>query len=155
MIRRALLVDNDLRFKPGIIFEDTEWTPRLLSLAHRVSTTDHIVYNYLIRDGSITNSLAEKKIAGQLLLIDELKNQMVTLEDTRWHEGMIAHIAVTVISTTSKSLYPQRKEYLNKLKDKNIYPLSSYMASKSGLRKIIIINFSPALACFMIHIFNK
>lgn len=155
IIRRAILETNHLRFKPGIIFEDTEWTPRVLAVSQRVSNTDLVVYNYLIREGSITNSSVEYKVLGQLVLIDELKSQMDLFEDTRWHRGMISHIVVSIISTVSKSLFHQRKKYLRLLLEKRIYPLSSYLASDSGLRKIRIINFSPLLACYLIHIFNK
>lgn len=155
MIRRELLETNRLQFKPGIIFEDTEWTPRLLAVSQRVASTDTVVYYYLIRKGSITNSAVEKRLRGQLYLIDELKNQALSLDDSRWHRGMISHIVVTIVSTVGRSLYSRRNVYLNELREKDIYPLSTYMANKSGLRKIRLINFSPAFACYLIHLFNR
>ena len=155
IIRRELLEVHHLQFKPGIIFEDTEWTPRMLSVSRRVASTDAVVYYYLIRKGSITNSAVEKRIKGQLFLIDELRNQASTMEDPRWHQGMISHMVVTIVSTISKSLYPQRNVYLKELKDRSVYPLSTYMANKSGLRKIHLINVSPSLACYLIHLFNR
>lgn len=155
IIRKELLEVHHLQFKPGIIFEDTEWTPRMLSVSRRVSSTDALVYYYLIRKGSITNSAVERKIKGQFYLIDELRNQASAMEDPRWHEGMISHMVVTIISTISKSLYPQRNVYLKELKERNVYPLSTYMANKSGLRKIRLINVSPSIACYLIHLFNK
>ena len=151
IIRRKVLENDHLWFKQGIIFEDTEWTPRLLAVCHRVSSIEWAVYNYLSREGSITNSAIDKKIKGQLVLIDELKDQMKILDNPLWHEGMIAHIVVSIISAVSKSLYPQRRLYLKLLKDKKVYPLSTYMVSKSGLRKIRLINISPTFACFLIH----
>ncbi|MBO7617608.1 MAG: glycosyltransferase [Bacteroidales bacterium] len=155
IIRKELLEVHHLQFKPGIIFEDTEWTPRLLSVSRRVASTDAVVYYYLIRRGSITNSAVEKRIKGQLFLIDELRNQALSMEDSRWYQGMISHMVVTIISNISKTLYPQRNVYLKELKDRNVYPLSTYMANKSGLRKIRLINVSPPLACFLIHLFNQ
>ena len=155
IIRKELLEVHHLQFKPGIIFEDTEWTPRLLSVSQRVASTDAVVYYYLIRKGSLTNSAAEKKIKGQLFLIDELRSQALSMEDSRWHQGMISHMVVTIVSTISKSLYPQRNVYLKELKDRSVYPLSTYMANKSGLRKIRLINVSPSLACYLIHLFNR
>lgn len=155
IIRRDVLETNRLQFKPGIIFEDTEWTPRLLTVSQKVASTDAVVYYYLIRKGSITNSAVEKRLGGQLLLIDDLKNQMLSSEDSRWYKGMISHIVVTIISTVSRSLYSQRNLYLNKLKEKDIYPLSTYLANKSGVRKIRLINLSPAFACSLIHFFSR
>ena len=52
VIRRGLL--DGCMFTKGIYFEDTDWTPRMLLKAKRVSSTDRIVYNYLWREGSIT-----------------------------------------------------------------------------------------------------
>lgn len=155
IIRRELLEIHHLQFKQGIIFEDTEWTPRMLSASRRVASTDAVVYYYLIRKGSITNSAVENRIKGQLFLIDELRNQALSMEDSRWHQGMISHIVVTIVSTISKSLFPQRNVYLKELKERSVYPLSTYMANKSGLRKIRLINVSPTLACCLIHFFHK
>ena len=155
IIRRELLEVHHLQFKPGIIFEDTEWTPRLLSVTRRVASTDAVVYYYLIRKGSITNTAVEKRIKAQLFLIDELRNQASSMEDSRWHQGMISHMVVTIVSTISKFLYPQRNVYLKELRDRDVYPLSTYMANKSGLRKIRLINVSPSLACYLIHLFNR
>lgn len=154
LFRRSLLVDNGLFFRPGIIYEDTEWTPRVLELAERVMETDLLVYNYYEREGSITNDRAEKVVHGQLVMVDILQEQMRQLEDKRWHQGMIAHTVVSIITLISIDLYPNRATYLNELRKKKIYPLSSFMASKSSLRKIAIINQSPRLACFLIHVLN-
>ena len=86
IVRRSLL--EDCLFKEGIYFEDTEWTPRMLLKADRVTSTGKIVYNYLCRKGSIThsngNSHRTKLIDNRFRLIDSIKSQMqssgVTIE---------------------------------------------------------------------------
>ena len=45
IIRRELALLE--LFTPGIYFEDTDWTPRMLLRAERVSSTYLVVYNYL------------------------------------------------------------------------------------------------------------
>lgn len=154
LIHREHLVQNELYFRPGIIFEDTEWTPRLLEKAKRVAEIDLLVYNYLERKGSITKDRVERVIDGQIKLISILKEQMAQLEDKRWYEGMIAHTVITVISHIGCSLYSQRGMYLLKLKEEQVYPLSYYNANRKAMRKIRVINFSPRLACGIIHLIS-
>ena len=143
-------------FKEGIYFEDTEWTPRVLVEAKRVTSVDTMVYNYLVRQGSITKSVDPKKrqklLDDSLALIDAKKEQMQEVHDKRWFEGMIAHSVVSIINTIAKDYYPQRKKYLDTLKGKKIYPLSTYHLTASATKKVRLINFSPALACWLLHL---
>lgn len=155
MIRKDLLHDNSLFFKPGIIYEDTEWIPRVLSIAHRVASIDTVVYNYRLREGSITNSSAKKKVDAQLSIIDELKLQSESKDDNRWYLGMIAHTVVSLVSTVSSNLYNERSIYLSRLQRKKVLPLSYFRSINKTAIKICIINLSPRLACFVIHLLNN
>ena len=155
IFRTSFLLENSLWFKPGIIFEDTEWTPRVLDLAKRVSSINVLVYDYLVREGSITRGSAEKKTDGQLLLVSEMKKQLNTVQEKQWHRGMIAHLVVTIISTVATELYYKREEIISQLKEMNVFPLSTYHLSRKGRRKIGLINISPNLACSVIHLLNR
>ena len=156
MVHRELL--TDCKFKEGVYFEDTEWTPRMLLKASRAASTDMLVYNYLVREGSITQSVDEKKkrkvLDDKLLLIDALKAQMQKVEDKRWFEGMIAQTVISIISYIAANYYPNRKEVLKALVEKDIFPLSTYQANQTGTRKIKWANISPWLLCFMLHLKN-
>ena len=153
MIRRELL--EDCRFKEGIYFEDTEWTPRILIKSKRVTSIGLMVYNYLIRSGSITQSVEEKKkrkvLDDKFLLIDSLKNQMNEVTDKRWFEGMIAQTVLSIMGYISENYYDERKTFLKTLRNKKIYPLSSYHSTKRAKIKIRIANVSPNILCVMMH----
>lgn len=142
------------RFKEGIYFEDTEWTPRLLLKVNRVTSTDLMVYNYLMREGSITQSVDEKKkrkvLDDKLLLIDELKEQMGQVSDKRWFEGMIAQIVLSVIGYVCENYYQESVAVCNTLKSKRIFPLSCFHSTKAAKRKIWIANISPNLLCWLL-----
>ena len=156
MLRRSFLEENALYFKPGILFEDTEWTPRVMQKASRVSSINLLVYYYLLRSGSITSGAGkEKKIGILLSRIDDLNAQMQSVADKRWYRGMISQMVVGIITSVSLYLYDERKKYLEVLKTKKVYPLSSFLATKKGSRKIRLINLSPRLACFLIHATNR
>lgn len=156
LVRRELLVD--CKFKEGVYFEDTEWTPRMLLKANRAASTDMLVYNYLVREGSITQSVDEKKkrkvLDDKMQLIDALKTQMQQVEDKRWFEGMIAQTVISIISYVATNYYSNRKEILKALAEKDIFPLSTYQANQTGVRKIRWANLSPGLLCFMLHLKN-
>ncbi len=156
IVRRELL--TDYMFKEGVYFEDTEWTPRILIKAQRVASTDMMVYNYLFREGSITQSVDEAKkrkvLADKLLLVDSLKAQMQQVVDKRWFEGMIAQTVISIISYVASNYYDKRKEVMTALVEKNIFPLSTYQANQTGKRKIAWANVSPRLLCFILHLKN-
>ena len=157
MLRRKLL--DDCVFKEGIYFEDTEWTPRMLLKAKHVTSTNLMVYNYLMRQGSITQSVDEKKkrkvLDDKLLLVDSLQEQMKAVGDKRWYEGMVAQTVISIIAYVCDNYYEERASVLKELKAKNVFPLSTYHANKTGKRKIRWTNISPNLLCFLLHLKNK
>lgn len=156
VVRRELL--DVCRFKKGIYLEDTEWTPRLLAATHRITSVDMLVYNYLQREGSITqnkNAEKQKKLLMDLYsIIDSMQEQKKGIKDTRWHEGIIAQTALYIIGFVSENYYQQRGGYLKQLKEKQIFPLSTFHALPSVKRKVFLANSSPRLLCFLLHLKN-
>ena len=154
VIVRELL--EDCRFKDGIYFEDTEWTPRLLLKASRITSIDLLVYNYLMRAGSITQSVDEKKkrkvLDDKFLLIDSMKQQMRNVADKRWFEGMIAQTVLSVIGYIASAYFGDRRQQLRVLKSKEVLPLSDFHSTKAAKRKIKILNFSPSLLLLVLHL---
>jgi glycosyltransferase involved in cell wall biosynthesis len=157
LVRRELL--EDCRFKEGVYFEDTEWTPRLLLKSRHVASTDLIVYNYLLRQGSITQSVDEKKkrkvLDDKLLLIDSMQEQMRTVSDKRWFEGMVAQTTLSVLGDVCENYYGERKTIVKNLKQKKVFPLSSFHATKAAARKICLANVSSLLLCWLVHLKNN
>ena len=146
-------------FKEGIYFEDMEWTPRLLLKASKVTSTDLMVYNYLMRQGSITQSVDEKKkrkvLDDRLSLIGSMKEQMKNANDKRWFKGMIGQIAIGIIGSASDDYFKSHRMLIKRLKDEGIFPLSAYHSTDLAARKIRLANISPRLLCLMLHYKNK
>lgn len=156
MIKSELLKRDENLFKVGIYFEDTEWTPRILTQANRATSTDLMVYNYLLRQGSITNSVSiEKKrkvLEDKFLLIEALKGQMADKSDRRWYEGMISATVVSILGYIVDNFYNEREEYLKRIDSLHVFPLSTYHQSERILRKINVINVSPKMFCVILYI---
>lgn len=155
VIKRELL--DGCIFTPGIYFEDTDWTPRMLCKAKRVASTNTVVYNYLQREGSITKTVnrskQQKVLEDKMRLIGEMQRQAEELKskclNNSWFSRMIADTVISVIGILSVDFYSERKNYLTQLNQLGVYPLQS---SKT---KAKLINFSPRLAVEILHIKNR
>lgn len=150
---RTDLVKSIPLFKEGIYFEDVEWTPRVLTEAIKVTSVDTMVYNYLVRDGSITKGkTVEKKkkiVDDQMILLESLCGQKAGSKECKWFDGMIAVMVISMLGIISVSFYSDRVKYIRKLKELNLLPLSNYHLSPGVVRKMRIINISPNLYCLI------
>lgn len=155
IIKRELL--DGCLFTPGIYFEDTDWTPRMLCRAKHVASTETVVYNYLQREGSITNAVNRSKqkkvLDDKMHLIATLQKQAIDLKKSgrynRWYQDMISDTVVSIIGMLSVEFYNEHDTYLTQLEQLHIYPLSTKSL------KARIINISPRLAVELLHIKNK
>lgn len=66
---RRFLIDNDLFFKNGVLYEDQEWTPRVFLKAKSVKQIDFLFYYYIVRQGSITQSKEGRAMGLDMLTI--------------------------------------------------------------------------------------
>lgn len=56
LYRRSFLIENQLFYKVGYLFEDVEMLPRIFLAAQKMVYIDYPFYNYIIRNGSIITS---------------------------------------------------------------------------------------------------
>lgn len=172
ILRRDLIISNDqspmtndkcekdnILFTPGIYFEDTDWTPRMLLKAKRVSSTERIVYNYLWREGSITlpdNPAKKRKVLeDKIKLLYGFQERCKLVQDQRWFVWQTAGTTMSVLGILSTYSSDERKPYLNQLKSLDIFPLSTYRAVGNNKYKIRVANVSPSLYCKIMHMMHK
>lgn len=72
LYRKSFLIENNLNFLEGILYEDMEFTPKAYYLAKRVKYIDEVIYMYRQREGSITNKINIKKINDYLVVAESL-----------------------------------------------------------------------------------
>ena len=70
--RRSFLDENALRFKEGIFHEDNLFTPLACYFARRVKVLNRCLYDYRVRDNSITTTYNEKRLRDLLGTANEL-----------------------------------------------------------------------------------
>ncbi len=132
-------------FTPGIHYEDTEWLPRVMLAAKRVNSTPIVVYNYLVRQGSITQAQGNKdklrkNVNDFLFVIESLSKQMTKHPSCQWLRRMISSMAVGVLTHVAMSFYDERKEYICRLQELNVFPMVIDDQGKTYARRAWIIN---------------
>lgn len=81
LIRRDLIIENQLYFKEGIYHEDELWSFLLYKNARYVRTTAEVIYDYFEREGSISFEIKEKNIRDLNFVIEEIYRNYVQLKD--------------------------------------------------------------------------
>ena len=62
LIRRALLIENNVYFEKGLLSEDVDWSLRLWRYVRHVQATNIPMYGYQHRGGSITTSYSIRNL---------------------------------------------------------------------------------------------
>lgn len=154
LVRREIVLQE--RFTPGIYFEDTDWTPRMLLRAERVASTGFVVYNYLWREGSITlsqkdNNKMRKQLQDKMGLLARLNKWGNQVADRRWFDSMISSLAVNIVGIIASTFYDERKEYIRQIKALDILPITTYHIAPRAQKKVKMINISLRLAVMVLH----
>lgn len=153
IIKRSLLVKDDgmkglmdeCFFKEGIHFEDVDWLPRMMLRAKRVNSATTVVYNYLVRQGSITKTQGDKdkvrrNIDDSLLTIDRYRQYREWYSNCIWLYNMQSSMVAGVLTTVAMEFYEERKKYIGQLKDMKVFPLRIAGQGKTYKRRAILIN---------------
>ena len=154
LVRREIVLQE--HFTPGIYFEDTDWTPRMLLRAKRVASTDMVVYNYLWREGSITLSQKDvkkmrKQLQDKLALIGKLNILGNRVANRRWFDGMISGLVINVVGIIAQYFYKERKEYIKQIKSYGVLPIKNINVASRAVKKLKLVNFSITLAVWILH----
>ena len=154
LVRREIVLQE--QFTPGIYFEDTDWTPRMLLRTKRVASTDLVVYNYLWREGSITLSQKDinkmrKQLQDKLALIGKLNALGSSVANRRWFDGMISGLVINVVGIIAQHFYSERKDYIKQLKSFGVLPIKNINVAPRAVRKLKLVNLSIALAVWVLH----
>ncbi len=77
IIRRAIFVENNIKFTENRIYEDLELIPQLILYTKRVEFIDDYLYNYVIHpDSTMRQRKYNPKLASIFPVVDELKEKL-------------------------------------------------------------------------------
>lgn len=69
ILRKDFLIKNNLSFEPGILHEDSLFTPCTLYLAQQIKSYPLPIYHRLLREGSITHIINPKRCTDLMIVI--------------------------------------------------------------------------------------
>lgn len=75
--RRQFLLENDLRFREGILHEDNEFTPRACLKAKSIKVIPDVLYHYRVRPNSIMTTRGIRSKESLILIGNELSELFV------------------------------------------------------------------------------
>ncbi len=160
--RTEIIVKNNIWCYVGDYYDDTPWLPLVLQKAKRMNICNTIVYNYLERSNSLVNAKSPKavqqKIDGNFMLLEILTTQLKTTDDLalhKWYQMIIAHSVTSLMTLIAVYQFNRKNIYIERIKQLQLFPLSQYKTSKRTAIKILLINHSPNLYCWLLHVKNK
>ena len=114
--RREFLQENRLVFKPGILHEDEQFTPRAFLSAERVIESGICFYHYITRDDSITTQQDLRKNAADLYdSILELTDLYKQLADQKLKNRLLDSLVTKYLSLFQAGRLQQYgKAYIHK-----------------------------------------
>ena len=92
------------------------------------------------------------------MLLEILTEQFKSIDNIgvrSWYEVIIAHATLSLLTLVGIYHYANRRQYIKRLLQLNIYPLSTSKADKKAQRKIQMINLSPRLFLWLLSLKNK
>lgn len=162
VFRSSLIKDNGIWCFQGDYIDDTPWLPLVCMKAGRVDLTDQIVYYYYQRtEGLVRASSPEamkRKIDGVHALISTLQRQLKDASEggvRQWYESIIAFSVMSLLSMVALSRYQDAKTTIKSLKNLGVFPIHRIPWISSAAKKVSIINMSPQLFCWLLHIKDK
>ena len=159
--RTDIIVKNEIWCFTGDYYDDVPWLPLVLMNADRMNICDVIVYDYMERSNSLVNAISnntiQRKIDGTFLLLGLLKEERAQITDPSvilWYDIYISHSVTSLLTLIGVYQFKQRNLYLERIKKMEVYPLTTYGATKGVCRKMNLINISVVCFVWLIYIKN-
>ena len=124
VIKRTLLVDNNIEFEKGLLGEDNDWYYKVVGVLSSLELIDEPLYVYRQRAGSITKTYKNKNLEHLLWIIEKWTNYINDGEMTDnkkvIRNSLAKQYCHAIIGYSSlenpKEYYPQLKQYSYLLK---------------------------------------
>lgn len=133
IIRRNLLIDNNIRFEKGIVGEDNEWYYHVVMVAKSLVLVDKPLYVYRRRKGSTTTTTTRKNLIDQLYVLEKWEKILKKLPNDERARVVLGSLAKQYCSALIIYAKVQNaKDLLPKLLNKR------YLLQHSNNRRVVI-----------------
>lgn len=151
LYKKDMLINNNITFKKGIYHEDEEWTPRVFLLNPTVSFIDKTIYNYVIRENSITQKKDKTKNGLDLLeTCADLYNIYSKVEDDEFRRILYDRLATMYFMGITNAKFYKR---VNRSK-LNFEFLDQTCSSRKNKFKRLLLKVSPSLYPYSVKVYR-
>ncbi len=116
--KRDFFINNKFKFKKGVLFEDLELVPDILTSTNKISFSDKYLYNYVQRDGSIirANNVFKPNRDDRFIVLDSLFERFKDKKKYDKYELQLNYLAIRhLVNIYSEDLFKYGKDiYLNR-----------------------------------------
>ncbi len=150
-LNRKFLEKNQLLFKPGILHEDEQFTPRALLAAELIVYSGFPFYHYQIREGSITSQKDLRKNAEDFYQTAlELKSEYEKIDNRKLRKYLLDSLVVKYLSLCQQGKLYQYKN----MKFPKKFILQNAMRPKTKF-KALLFCLSPLFYWQINHLFKN
>ena len=159
--KKEIIVDNNLQFTQGACYEDLRFVKKYMLFASKFVYCNSVLYNYLIRQGSIMNSMGSKRNIEIIDAIDEViqfyKGRQILEE---FHEEIeflaIDHIYISTLVRLIRSGDKEQFEIIKKGFEERFpnYKKNQYIGNLEKNRKIVLFMMNMRLYGLIRLLFN-
>ena len=160
--RTDIITKNHIWCYTGDYYDDTPWLPLVLMKAERMNICDTVVYDYLERSDSLVNAnspkAVQRKIDGGIMLLEIMHEQLKSIDNIgvrRWYNMVITLSTVSLMTLIGTYQYNDRNKYLSQIAPLNLFPLSNINQVPKSTRKLRLLNISPRLFLWLLHVKNR
>lgn len=156
IVKRDLVIKNNLKFVEGIYHEDEEWTPRVLCSAKSFDIIKEPTYHYRVGDStSIMGMQNPKKVRDKLFIskriYESIQKDNISSDMKEFLMTRIAHNYIAALNETSLYSGNDKEELLSKLKE-NKYLLNSIGGKKAKLVRLAVNSIGVSLTSKLLNI---
>lgn len=153
-------VFKNVRFKEGVVWEDSIIVPQLASITDKVMSLDHLfIYKYWIREGSISQSI-HPSIDQVVPALDEVEYKLYPLKNETLYNDFVL-FRTTLTMRLSRECFVRTKDFSrlmhihkswgHAIPKQNIISLKN-MGRKKSAYFLILIKYFPSILYFLYRI---
>ncbi len=95
LYRREFLLKNELTFFEGILYEDVEWSPRVITKAKSVKYSNTNIYYYRTRCNSIVNSNFTPKHYNSIITVEDSLSSFIKTENLTTNQRKVIQDSIS------------------------------------------------------------
>lgn len=135
IIRRSLLVNNDIYFIKGVLSEDYDFNWRLYEKCRRISHLGDVAYRYIIRKGSLSRRNNKDYYRfhheSMVKILKHSNSYFSEINNSSYYKGLRPHFSqlktIALITLLKSNLFYREKiSYLSEMEANGIYDLCFY-----------------------------